>query len=55
MEHVLGSSPSVNWTVISRIVYTWKELPKVNIIRPMAAQTAPAPPDHPGPAIPTAP
>ena len=41
-----------NWTVISRIFYTWRELPKVNILRPMAAQApagASAPPD---PAVP---
>jgi CDP-diacylglycerol--glycerol-3-phosphate 3-phosphatidyltransferase len=40
MEHVLWVIAVLsNWTVISRIVYTWKELPKVNIIRPMVVSS----------------
>ena len=41
IEHVLWVIAILsNWTVISRIIYTWSELSKVNIIRPI--QAAPA-------------
>jgi CDP-diacylglycerol--glycerol-3-phosphate 3-phosphatidyltransferase len=53
MEHVLWVIAILsNWTVISRIVYTWKELPKVNILRPMAAHAPAAVPESADPAVP---
>lgn len=54
MEHVLWVIAVLsNWTVISRIVYTWKELPKVNILRPMAAHAPAAAPESADPAVPS--
>lgn len=46
MEHVLWIIAILsNWTVISRIVYTYLELPKVNLILPFASASPPATPD----------
>jgi CDP-diacylglycerol--glycerol-3-phosphate 3-phosphatidyltransferase len=44
VEHVLWVIAVLsNWTVISRIIFTWMELPKVNILMPMApASNGPA-------------
>lgn len=40
MEHVLWVIAILsNWTVISRIVFTYLQLPKVNILMPMAQNT----------------
>lgn len=49
MEHVLWIIAFLsNWTVISRIVFTYLHLPKVNLILPMTHSTPPASPEFSG-------